>query len=300
MRFYFYILLSLFILSCENTAQENTVNFVPKTEVNTTGNYKLSPPVIPSAISFCGEEVPILRKDVYESLDREFLINMYWQSQTFLFLKRAHKWFPIIEPILKENGVPDDFKYLAVIESGLMNVVSPSGARGFWQFMPKTAKDHGLEVNGFVDERYHVEKATQAACVYLKEAYNKFGDWTLAAASYNMGKAGLEKRLQQQKVSSYYDLLLNMETARYVYRMIAVKTIIANPSKYGFYLEKEDYYEFPAYTEIKVDSSISNLVDFAQQHDLTYKEFKWLNPWLRDRELPNPSGKEYVFKILKQ
>lgn len=268
-------------------------------ETPSTPIYKITAPKISEGLNLCGEEVPVNQNFIYEKIDRELLVNMYWQSQTFMFIKRAHKWFPIIEPILKENNIPDDFKYLAIIESGLMNVTSPSGAKGFWQFMPRTAKGMGLEVNEFVDERYNVEIATKAACEYLNKAYQKFDNWTLAAASYNMGKAGLERRLTDQKVNSYYDLLLNQETGRYVYRILAVKEIISSPNKYGFYLDNDDYYNLPNYNEVKVDSSITDLVAFAKQMNMNYNELKTLNPWLRDKSLTNNNNKVYFIKTLK-
>lgn len=286
------------LISCEtNTTQEQTET-IPSKEGLVSTPYQIKAPKITPELNFCNELVPVEQSFIYEKIDREFLVNMYWQSQTFLFIKRAHKWFPIIEPILAKNNIPDDFKYLAVIESGLMNVTSPSGAKGFWQFMPKTAKGHHMEVNEFVDERYKVELATEATCEYLNQAYNKFGNWTLAAASYNMGKAGLERRLTQQQVNSYYDLLLNQETGRYVYRILAVKEILANPNNFGFYLDDEDYYSLPKYNEVTVDSTINNLVQFSIKMGITYKELKELNPWLRDKSLPNEKHKVYSIKIL--
>lgn len=298
-----FITLFSFISCKENKAKNSSKTIIqekvakPQTPVKDP-IYKINAPKISKTINLCGETVPVDQPFIYEKIDRELLVNMYWQSQTFLFIKRAHKWFPIIEPILKENGIPEDFKYLALIESGLMNVTSPSGAKGFWQFMPKTAKGMGLEVNEFVDERYNVEIATQAACEYLKKAHTKFNNWTLAAASYNMGKAGLERRLNEQQVNSYYDLLLNQETSRYVYRIIAVKEILSAPKDYGFYLENEDYYSLPNYQTIKIDSSITSLVSFAKELDMTYKELKTLNPWLRGKSLPN-NNKTYLIKALK-
>lgn len=301
------IVFAIGLTNCEQSKaqeQNSTVkisNFEEEVKpvINQPIPYKITAPKIDPDINFCSELLPLKQNLIYEKIDRELLVNMYWQSQTFLFIKRSHKWFPIIEPILKENNIPDDFKYLAVIESGLMNVTSPSGAKGFWQFMPKTAKGHHMEVNDFVDERYKVELATQAACEYLNQAYRKFDNWTLAAASYNMGKAGLERRLKEQNVESYYDLLLNQETGRYIYRIIAVKEILSNPTKYGFSLDSEDYYSLPDYVEVKVDSTINNLVNFSKQMGINYKELKSLNPWLRDKSLPNEKHKIYSIKILK-
>lgn len=263
-------------------------------------NYKVFAIEIPVNISFAGEKVPINDFDVKERLDRELLVNTYWQSQTLLLHKRANRWFPIIEPILKQNNVPDDFKYLALAESGLMNVISPSGAVGYWQFLEATAKKYGLEINTEVDERYHVEKSTEAACRYFLEAYNKFGNWTLAASSYNMGITGIEKQIEKQKVNSYYDLFLNDETYRYIFRALALKEIITNPLKYGFLFKKTDlYYSLPTYT-IVTDSSISNLIDFAEEYNTNYNILKSLNPWLRQDQLTNPRRKKYALKILNK
>lgn len=260
-------------------------------------NYQVYAMPVPEYLTFAGEEVPLENILVHEALDREIHTNTYWHSNTFFYLKRAHRWFPIIEKILKENGVPDDFKYLAVIESGLLNVTSPSGAKGFWQFMKKTGQDYSLEISEDVDERLNLEKATVAACNYLKNAYEKFDNWTLAAASYNMGKAGLEAQLAKQKSDNYYDLLLNIETGRYVYRILAAKCIFENPTQYGFNFREEDLYP-PYHTKvIKVDSSIANIADFANEVGTNYKTLKILNPWLKNNKLSNKTGKMYDILI---
>jgi hypothetical protein len=260
-------------------------------------DYKIYALPLPKMVDFCGEEVPLNHFDVKEKLDRELLVNTYWQSNTLLNIKRANKYFPVIEPILKKNGVPDDFKYLALIESGFTNVVSPAGAAGFWQIMKSAGKERGLEINSEVDERYHLEKATQAACDYLKEAYEKFGSWTLAAASYNMGMAGLENQLNIQKADNYYDLVLNEETSRYVYRILAVKQILNNPQNYGFNLRPQDLYSpLPTFT-ITVDTSISDLAQFAARIGTNYKTVKLFNPWLRKHYLTNKSGKTYEITL---
>ena len=252
---------------------------------------------LPKAIDFAGESTPMNIADVVERLDREMVINTNLHSTTTLILKRANRVFPIIEPILKKNGIPDDFKYLAVIESGLVNVVSPAGARGVWQFMPQTAKEYGMEVNDFVDERYHIEKSTQAACDYLKAAKNKFGNWTLAAASYNGGMAGINKQIERQGVSDYYDLLLTEETSRYVFRILALKEIMKNPDKYGFTLPNEQLY-FPIETkQIIVDSTVSDLASFAKTQGINYKVLKIHNQWLRDTKLDNKTKKVYKIDI---
>jgi membrane-bound lytic murein transglycosylase D len=251
----------------------------------------------PETLSFAGEHVPIKQTDIRERFDRELLVNTYWQSQTMLFFKRANRWFPVIEPILQANGIPDDFKYLALIESGFMNVVSPAGATGFWQILEGTGRELGLEVNSKIDERYHVEKATLAACKYLSDAKNRFGSWTLAAAAYNIGNARLGRILETQRVNDYYDLHLNEETSRYVFRLLAVKTIFSDPEASGFHFRPEDLYQPYQYFTLELDTTITNLVAFALNYNITYKELRLLNPWLRDYELPNRSRKTYQIKI---
>jgi len=260
-------------------------------------NYKVFSPVAPDEMSFAGEEVPLALTDVKERLDRELLVNTYWHSNTFLILKRANRWFPVIEPILEENGVPEDFKYLALVESGLTNAVSPSGATGFWQFLDKTGKQFGLEVTENVDQRYHVEKATQAACNYLNEAYRKFGSWALVAASYNMGIGGVEKQLNRQNVASYWDLMLNEETSRYVFRILAVKEIASDPERYGFHMRASDLYEPYDIKEIEVDSTIADLAAWASANGTNYKSLKILNPWLRQTSLEVAPGSSYTLLL---
>ena len=251
----------------------------------------------PMQMEFAGEPVPYFINDVKERLDREMITNINFHTNTTLVIKRANKVFPVIEPILKQYGVPDDFKYLAVIESSLVNAVSPAGARGIWQFMPETAKEKGMEVTDQVDERYHLEKSTVAACKYLLEAKNKFGDWTLAAASYNGGMAGITRRLQEQEVANFYDLLLTEETSRYVFRILALKEIMQNPAKYGFSMPNEVLYQPIPVKKIEIDSTITNLATFAKSQGINYKILKIHNPWLRDKKLINKTGKKYVLEI---
>jgi len=246
---------------------------------------------------FAGEDVPVQNFDTYESLDREMLVNTYWQSQTLIFIKRANKYFPIIEPILKEQGVPDDFKYLAVAESGLSNTVSPANAVGFWQFLDGTAKDYNLEINDEIDERYHLEKSTKAAAKFLKESYNKLGSWSLAAATYNMGRKNIVTQVERQKSDNYYDLVLGEETGRYVFRIIALKLVMESPKEYGFYVEDDEKYEEIAYKTVVVDSTVANWADFANQNGINYKILKELNPWLRNDKLINKQRKRYEIKI---
>lgn len=251
----------------------------------------------PISIDFAGEAAPLQMADVRERLDRELLINANLDATTLLIIKRANRVFPIIEPILAKYGVPDDFKYLAVIESGLVNAVSPAGARGVWQFMPLTAKEKGMEVNDMVDERYHLEKSTEAACKYLLEAKAKFGNWTLAAASYNGGMTGVTKQIEMQQVESYYDLLLNDETSRYVFRILALKEIMKSPEKFGFIVDANEMYVNLPSKVITVDSSIPDLASFAKSQGINYKILKIHNPWLRDKKLLNQNRKKYELQI---
>lgn len=253
--------------------------------------------ILPMKLDFAAEETPMKISDVKERMDRELLINVNLHSSTILAVKRANRAFPVIEPILKKNGIPDDFKYLAVIESGLVNAVSSAGARGIWQFMPETARELGMEVNENVDQRYDLEKSTQAACTYLLKAKAKFGSWTLAAAAYNGGMGGVNKQIAIQKVSNYYDLLLTEETARYVFRILALKEIMQNPQKYGFAIASEDLYESLPTQKIIIDSSITDLADFAKSQGINYKILKIHNPWLRETRLLNNTGKKYQIEI---
>jgi hypothetical protein len=255
---------------------------------------------IPEDLTFAGERVPIENMDVRESFDRELLVNTYWQSQTLLFIKRANKYFPVIEEILKKNGIPDDFKYITLAESGLQNVVSPAGAVGYWQLLDGTARDYGLEVNNEVDERYHIENATEAACKFFQESYEKFGSWTMAAASYNVGRGGLNRQVNRQDETNYYNLLLNSETGRYMYRVLAIKTILENPNKYGFYFKDQDLYQPLDFFEVEVDSSVRDFAAFAKKYNTNYKILKYLNPWLRDKYLTNRYKKTYAIKIPRE
>ncbi len=259
--------------------------------------YEIKAVAIPPQLSFSGERVPLNIQHIKERIDRELLVNTYWQSNGLLMFKRANKYFPIIEPILKENGIPDDFKYLAIVESGLQNVTSPAGAKGFWQIMKNTGKEYGLEINDNVDERYNLEKSTQVACDYLKNAKEEFGSWTLAAAAYNAGVSGISKALEKQQVNDYYDLLLGSETERYIPRIIAVKEILNHPKRYGFSFTKKDLYTMPETHLIAVDTAITNIASFAKQMGVNYKIMKLHNPWLRENKLNNKSRKLYFIKI---
>jgi hypothetical protein len=252
---------------------------------------------LPSQVEFAGEPMPLDLFDVREALDREMLINTYFHSQTIRLIKLANRYFPQIEPVLRANLIPDDFKYLAVAESGLSQVVSPVKAVGFWQLLKGTAREYGLEVNEEVDERYNVVKSTQVACQYLIESYQKYGTWTMAAASYNAGRNGVDRQIERQKTEGYYDLLLNEETARYIYRVVSFKLIFENPEAYGFNLSKDDLYTgIPTYV-VEVDSTVADFADFAREHDTNYKILKYLNPWLRDTRLTNSSHKIYEITL---
>lgn len=260
-------------------------------------NYKVFSLTLPNELSFCGEQVPMERLDVRERLDRELLVNTYWQSNTLLAHKRTARWFPLIEEVLRREGVPEDMKYLAVVESGLTNVVSPAGATGYWQFLKETAISHGLEVNNEVDERYHVERATEAACRYLKEAYQRHGSWALAAAAYNLGQGGVDKQITRQKQSNYFDLQLPEETSRYVFRILAMKEIIRDPERYGFHLRAKDLYPPYVTRAVEVTGPIEDLADFAIRHNTNYRTLKLLNPWLRDVKLTNREGRTYTILL---
>jgi membrane-bound lytic murein transglycosylase D len=255
---------------------------------------------LPEKVEFAGEEPPLGLYYVREGLDRELTINTYWHSSTLNMMKRASRYFPIIEPILKANGVPEDFKYLALIESGLSNVESPAGASGIWQIVDETAKRYGLEISSEVDERYELSKATTAACKILKTSFRTYGNWTLAAAAYNAGEGRITKELDRQKVKSFYDLYLNNETSRYLFRILALKILYENPTHYGYYLRKKDLYPYiPTYT-VAVDSSVTNLIDFALYHKQNYRILKEFNPWLRKDKLSNPDHKKYLVVFPKE
>lgn len=284
--FYFSIAIGFF-------TQCTTVNSKLHTQTNTH-----TIPTLPQSISFAGESVPLGKHYVLERLDRELLVNNFWHSNSILVLKRAAKYFPIIEPILQENSIPDDFKYLAVIESGLTHVKSPAGAEGFWQFMPQTARDYGLEVNGDIDERLHLKKATKSAAAYLKDAYKEFGNWTLAAAAYNAGVQRIKISLEEQQTNSYYNLFLNEETSRYMYRMLVTKLIFESPETYGFVIPKLQTYSFPKTKFIKVSTPAIDWVAFAQSHNMSYADLREINPWIKGYQLYNRNNTEYEVRVL--
>ena len=258
---------------------------------------KITSPYIPEKMTFAGEEVPLDIYWVHEALDRELIVNCYQHSKTLRIFKLSARVFPEIERILKEEGVPEDFKYLAVAESGLENVTSPASAGGYWQFIPATAKNYGLEISNDVDERCNLEKATRAACKYLKNAKNRFGSWTLAAAAYNRGEGGLNAAITDQNCKDYWNLWLNNETSRYVFRIMSFKLMFENPQKYGVEICPAEMYQPVKCKSVQVSSSITSLPAWAQEHGVTYRELRNLNPWIRNNKLAVPAGKTYVIQL---
>lgn len=289
MKYIFQLLvLSSFIFySCtENkldVKEEPRVNEINPTNSDSKNIFVV--PEVPDSIQFAGEWVSLDDLDLKERFDRELIVNNFWHSNTILYLKRANRWFPLMSEILKEEGVPEDMLYLAVIESGLTQATSPSGAKGFWQFMAPTARDYNLRVDNEVDERLNIEKSTRAACEYLKSAYQKFGNWFLAAASYNMGKGGIQSNLDRQEVDSYFDLNLNSETARYVFRILAVKEIMNNPTKFGFEIKDHQLYAPYKIRKVTVENSIDNLYEWSLEQGVNFKILQKLNPWIKNSKL---------------
>ena len=292
-HFLYYIVIIFITFLLVNSFQKREI----KKPKNTSEKYEIQALKLPNDLNLAGERVPLENDDVRERMDRELLVNTYWQSNGLLLLKRTNKYFPILEPLLKKYGIPDDFKYLAVAESGLIDETSSAGAAGIWHFMKKTGKEYGLEINKNVDERYHIEKSTKVAAEYLKKSKAHLGSWTLAAAAYNAGNYGVAKQLKNQEVSNYYDALLPDETERYVFRIIALKEVLTNPESYGFKFEKEDLYTLRKTKKIIVDSTITNIALFAKKFGINYKELKTHNPWLRENKLNNKSKKIYEIKI---
>ncbi len=288
------IVIQLFVFSTKKTNEEDLYRQNVKENI-----HNFSAP-LPSSLTFCGEEVPLDNVFVREALDRELTTLMYQHSTTFLVLKRAWRFFPEIEQYLKENSAPEDLKYLCVAESSLSNVVSPAKAEGFWQFISTTAKQYNLVVREDYDERYNLKKATAAAMKYLKGSYARLGNWALACAAYNCGEGGLRNRMTEQETKSYWNLALNTETGRYVYRILAYKILMQNPQQYGYYLRKQDAYQPLEYRTIKVDSTINDLPAFAKQNNVSYKYFKLSNPELRSKKLINKEKKTYIFRIPTQ
>ncbi len=263
--------------------------------------YCVTPPTVPEQAVFDGDTIDLRRYDRRERMDRELMSFIYMHSSTMQMIKRANRYFPVIEPLLKANGIPDDFKYLMVIESNLNPIArSPAGAAGLWQFMPVTAREFGLEVNDNVDERYHIEKATVAACKYFKQAYAKYGDWMAVSAAYNAGQGRISSQLEKQLASHAMDLWLVEETSRYMFRLLAAKEIFNNPQRYGFLLKREHLYPPIPYKEVTVNTSIDDLNDYAKSQGITYAQLRDANPWLRDTSLKNKTGKTYILYIPTQ
>ncbi|MDA3882572.1 MAG: lytic transglycosylase domain-containing protein [Bacteroidales bacterium] len=282
--------LSLFLV---NFSQNNSMESKPQSKPYTI---KIEQLYIPDSITLFNETVPIHNFDTRESLERELLVNVYWQSQTTMFFKKIGRYFPIIEYVLEKNNVPEDFKYLALAESGFLHNVSPSGATGYWQFLEKTAEQYGLTVNHYIDERYDIEKSTEAACKYFKKAYERFGSWTLAAASYNVGMYGLNKQTDYQYIDSYYDLHTNSQTGRYVFRVLALKLIMEHPEKYGYFIQTDEKYHLPEFKTLTIDTAISDIAQFAKDHNSNYKLIRIMNPWIRSKSLPQ-THKDNPYKI---
>lgn len=286
--------LAISAISINAVQDAQTDEILEKKIVNDYNIYALP---TPAELDFAGEPVPLHNPDIRERIDRELLVNAYWQSNGLLLFKRANKYFPQIEPLLKKHGLPDDFKYLAVAESALEYKSSPVGASGIWHFMKGTGLEYGLEINSYVDERYDLEKATMVAAEYLKKSKAKFGNWTMAAASYNAGVRGMTNQIERQKQTDYYDLLLNGETSRYVFRIIAIKEIMTHPEQYGFNFRPKDLYaEIPTF-KVKVDTPVEDWAEWVKQYGINYKILKIHNPWLRDTYLKNASGKEYFIEV---
>ncbi len=278
----------------------NAVQEAPSDEIvekKFSNDYNIYALPLPEYLEFAGEKVPMDDPDIRERFDRELLVNTYWQSNALLLFKRANKYFPQIEPLLKKYGLPDDFKYLAVAESALELKSSPAGASGIWHFMKATGQEYGLEINDYVDERYHLEKATKVAAEYLLKSKDRFGTWTMAAASYNAGVRGMTRQMERQKQTDYYNLLLNAETSRYVFRILALKEIMSNPQKYGFHFRDKDVYtNIPTY-QVKINTPVDDWAEWVKPYGINYKILKIHNPWLRETYLKNASGKEYIIEI---
>lgn len=255
-------------------------------------------PEIPKHVKLCGKDVSLQRSDMYERYDRELTSVIYTHGNTLLTMKRANKYFPVMEPILKRNGIPRDLLYLACVESYLNHrAYSAAKAAGVWQFLASTAQQYGLEVTDEVDERYNLEKATAAACRYLKSAYNKYGNWESVMASYNGGMGRISKELEAQMVDSSFDLYLTDETSRYVFRIMAMKEVMENPEKYGYHIADHQLYKPEKFTEVEVSGPVEDWPTWAKEHGITYAQLREANPWIRAKSLTNKKGKTYTVKI---
>jgi len=289
-----------FVLFSSYTGENEKEVKAPDTAAITQLPQIIKPVDLNQPFDFAGEAIPMDNFDARERLDRELIVNSYRHSSTIINIKRSARYFPVIEPILAANGIPDDFKYLAVAESDLSNATSPAGAKGVWQFMRGTAKDYGLQVANEIDERYHLEKATVAACQHIRKLKNQFGSWTLAAAAYNVGQTKLRSEMNKQKGTTLFDLNLNKETSRYVFRIVALKAILSNPQNFGFDISESLYPPLDQYGVVEVNTSIASWAAFAQQYGTTYRMLKIYNPWLTTSSLQNKSGKVYIVKIPRQ
>lgn len=290
-KYIFCIVLSIFIGNFYTTATDKK---------NDKQFSVVENPNVPMSMTFAGVKVNFDRADMYERIDRELTSLCYTHGNTMLMIKRANKYFPILAPILKKNGIPEDLLYLACVESVLnIRAYSPAKAAGLWQFIASTGKQYGLEINDYVDERYNIEKATEAACRYLKKAYNEYGNWESVASSYNGGRARITKELASQQVTSSYDLYLVDETTRYMFRILATKIIMENPQKYGFRLQSHQLYQPIEYDTVTVNTPIADWPTWAKKYNMTYAQLKEMNPWIRAKSLPNKTGKSYIIKITK-
>jgi hypothetical protein len=289
-----------FVLFSSFNGPTNTPTTAPM-EVATGLQQHISSFSLTKQFSFADEAIPSGNFDALERLDRELVTNSYLHAGILLSIKMANRYFPIIEPILKENGIPEDFKYLAVAESNLRMATSSAGAKGVWQFMEPAGEAYGLEVNDQIDERYNIEKSTQAACKFILHLKKKFGSWTLAAAAYNMGEGGVSKRLTEQHAENYYDLNLNEETSRYIFRIIAIKEIMKDPEHFGYYVAEDQLYpEMDDYYSLPIDGPVASLADLAEQHGTSYRLLKVYNPWLVGSSVTNKAGKRYEIRIPKK
>lgn len=289
------LVISVMIVFINQGFRRDEKTDILKEDVDTL--YFNKPYKIPDNVTFAGEKMPLENFDTRESLDREILTSAYRHSSTIMIIKRANRYLPVIEKILKKNNIPDDFKYLVAAESEFMNVISPAGATGFWQIMAVTGREAGMEINTVVDERYNIEKSTQFACDFFQKSFQKYGNWTLTAASYNGGRGALDEQIRIQKQNNYYDLLLNEETARYIFRAVAYKLVINDPESYGFNIAQEDLYPVLDYYEVKVDTAVTDFSGFAGKFGTNYKLLKFLNPWLRKPYLTPKPDKTYLIKI---
>ena len=295
------LILSIALAVCAGATIPTLISSIPPIEpysVKSEVPYCVTPPSVPEQATFDGETIDLRLYDRRERMDREMMSFTYMHSTTMLMLKRANRYFPIVEPILKANGIPDDFKYLMVIESSLNPIArSPAGAAGLWQFMPATGREFGLEVNDNIDERYNVEKATVAACKYFKQAYEKYGDWMAVSAAYNAGQGRITAQLDKQLADHAMDLWLVEETSRYMFRLLAAKEIFNNPQRFGFLLKREHLYPPIPYKKVTITTAIENLDEYAKQNGITYAQLRDANPWLREHSLKNKTRRTYVLHI---